>query len=126
MGRVRFVSQGQPAVEEGKPVLDWSGLESRLGELARLSSESSSSLVIEPHVALAHDPNNRLPLFERLNSRDQLRPINWPASSEASDPAAQAQPGEQQVQAGERGRDPVDMLSLLAPISSTDPEAFVI
>jgi hypothetical protein len=111
---VRFAAPNAgPAAYRAVPAFNWSDLESRLGDLAKFSTELSSELAVEPHVTLAHDP---LALFEELNRRDQLPPRSPPASNEAFDAPAQAEP---QARPKDRGRDPLEMLPLLAAFSST-------
>ena len=77
MGRVRVFRQAEPpAVEETKPVLDWSDLEMQLGDFVRFSSEHSSEIspkhAVEPSVTLAHDPHDPLALLEQFTT--QRRP----------------------------------------------------
>ena len=98
--------------KKAEPAIDWFEIESRLRELAKPSSSSSSELASAPHVTLGHDPHDPLALFDQFRKRDQLTSNKEPAANEPSDPPAQAQPDES-------GRDPLDMVSLLAAISST-------
>ena len=138
MGRVNFtqkaeaaVNSVQPARHTAQPAPDWSDLESRLRELATLSSELSSRLAVEPHVTLAHDPHDPLALFEQLNRRNSSAPVDRSApadsqtaikSSTAIDPPTRvdhAEPtGEPQPPGAEHGRDPLQLLSLLAATPS--------
>ena len=132
LSRVRFSVQARPSVEEAGPALDWSALESRLRELARFSSESSSEtssrLAVEPHVTLAHDPHDPLAMLEQLNASYRMRTdnsagANWPAAGPTNAapegehidrPASAAEPSG----AAEHKSDLFDMLSLLAAIPS--------
>ena len=133
MGRVNFtqkaeaaVNSVQPARHAAQPAPDWSDLESRLRELATLSSELSSRLAVEPHVTLAHDPHDPLALFEQLNRRNSSAPTDprtdansSPTTIEAANPIDRVEPtsGPQPLSA-EHGRDPLQLLSLLAAIPS--------
>jgi hypothetical protein len=55
---VRFFAQAEPAVEKVNSALGWSGLESRLRELSKLTSDLPTKLTAEPSIALAHDPHD--------------------------------------------------------------------
>ena len=69
MGGVRFFAKAEPAVEEANSALDWSFLESRFGELSKLSSETPTKLTIEPSSGLAHDPRDPLALLEQFTTQ---------------------------------------------------------
>jgi hypothetical protein len=134
LGRVYFSQKAEPvdkgqsasACYNAQPALDWSDLESRLRELANLSSELSSQHAVDPHVTLAHDP---LALFEQLNRRNLPAPLN--PSRAADSPTAissrsainpphlrAGRASEPQPRSAEPERDPLQMLSLLAAIPS--------
>jgi hypothetical protein len=68
---------------------------------------------------LAHDTHEPLALFEQLDGGDQLTPDQQPAADEQTHPPAPVQAYEQQQQRHGSGRDPLEMLSLLAAISPT-------
>jgi hypothetical protein len=83
LGRVRFTSRAEPAIDKVQPARDWSDLGSRLRELVRLSSEVSSELTIDPHVTLAHDPHNPLALLGQVNRGNAVSPIGRPSSTKS-------------------------------------------
>jgi hypothetical protein len=132
LGRVNFTPKAevaldkvQPARYQAQPAPNWSDLESRLRELATLSSELSSQLAVEPHVPLAHDPRDPLSLLEQLNRRN--RPTRGePAGTNAINPpmpAAQAEPaGEPSSQPLERKQDPLPCCRTSHPIQPKIPD----
>ena len=83
MGRVRFTSRAEPAIDKVQPARDWSDLGSRLRELVRLSSEVSSELTIDPHVTRAHDPHDLLALLGQMNRGNAVSPIDRPSFIQA-------------------------------------------
>jgi hypothetical protein len=120
LGRVKFVTaKAESAAHQGQPAFDWFDLESRLREFARFSSQSSSDLAAEPHVTRAHEPHDPLALLKQHREHDQLISNEQWAGHEQSDSPLQAQPDEPQMLCRDRDHDRLDMLSLLAAISST-------
>jgi hypothetical protein len=119
--------QAQPAVEEAKSSLDWSDLESRLGELARFSSEHSSEpssrLAVEPHVTLAHDPHDPLAILEQLNARYRSKsakpqPVTDQEGAADRSGLSDRTDAVSRPKATEGKQDPFDILSYLASIPS--------
>jgi hypothetical protein len=113
LGRVRVTSNSESAIDKVQPARDWSDLESRLRELIRLSSEVSSELAIEPHVTLAHDPNDLRALLEQLSRGNPATAANRPTSSKFQTSIDQPMPvGLAEPQKVEPKH---DMLSLFTP-----------
>src|SRR5262249_11785684 len=128
LGRVRFSVQARPAIEDSQPARDWSDLESRLGELAKYSSEHSSEpssrLSGQPHVTVAHDPHDPLAILEQLNAQYRAKAAD--PNTTTTDPQRAIEPTDQSDRAGaasapqpnDRKQDPFDFLSYLASIPS--------
>src|SRR4029077_10826432 len=95
LGRVRFTSRAEPAIDKVQPARDWSDLGSRLRELVRLSSEVSSELTIEPHAGLSHDPHDPRGAARASKPRQRCqpdRPAEFNQLSTASSSLAAAVP----------------------------------
>jgi hypothetical protein len=116
LGRVRVTSNTEPAIDKVQPARDWSGLESRLREFVRFSSEVSSELAIEPHVTLSHDPNDLLALLEQLSRGNPATAANRPTSSKFQNSIDQPMPaGLAEPQKVQPKHDTLNMLSLFTP-----------
>jgi hypothetical protein len=127
LGRVRFSGQARPAIEDAGPALDWSDLESRLGELARFSSEQpsepASRLRVEPQVTLAHDPHDPLVMLEQLNAQYRVKAADptttspqYPIEPSNRNDRTNAASGPETTT--DRNQDPFDILSYFTSIPS--------
>jgi hypothetical protein len=119
LGRVKFVTaKAEFTAKQSQPAFDWSDLESHLRELVKLSSEPLR-FAIESRLTSAHEPHDTLVPFEQVDVREELTSDRQSTADEQTDLPAPPRSYEQLQHRHESGRDPLEMLSLLAAISST-------